>query len=207
MQLTLATERLRLRPVTSGDLGRLHDLLTQPEVRRYLCDDAVLSREQVEGLMGEAAALGPAGLGLWSLLTAEGTWIGILGLQPVSEGAAKAHPAFHGEVEPLVALHRQAWGKGYATEALDRAVAYAAESLGRTCLVALVDEPNAFPKTASAGRLRRGRGGAGPEAPSDGLFPCLAETPPRQQGRGRLKPATTKTLTGLWPLIPEFENP
>jgi ribosomal-protein-alanine N-acetyltransferase len=143
MPLTLATERLRLRPVTSGDLGRLHDLLTQPEVRRYLCDDAVLSREQVEGLMGDAAALGPAGLGLWSLLTAEGTWIGILGLQPVSEGAAKAHPAFHGEVEPLIALHRQAWGKGYATEALDRAVAYAAESLGRTCLVALVDEPNA----------------------------------------------------------------
>jgi ribosomal-protein-alanine N-acetyltransferase len=139
---TLATERLRFEPVSTGDLDRLHGLLILPDVRRYLCDDAVLERTQVQGLMREAAALAPQGLGLWSLLHDEGVWIGILGLQPVSGAASEAYAAFAGAVEPLVALHPQAWGRGYAAEALTRAAVYARDDLGLNRLVALVDEPN-----------------------------------------------------------------
>jgi ribosomal-protein-alanine N-acetyltransferase len=139
----LATERLRLEPISMADLDRLHGLLILPDVRRYLCDDAVLSREQVENLMRQAAALAPDGLGLWRLLSADGAWIGILGLQPVSAAASEAYPAFAGAVEPLVALHPQAWGKGFAVEALTRAAAYARDDLQLDRLAALVDEPNA----------------------------------------------------------------
>jgi len=138
----LATERLRLQPVAKGDLGRLHGLLIRPEVRRYLCDDAVPDRAQVESLVGEASALAPRGLGLWSIRDEDGAWLGILGLQPVSGAAATAWPAFAGEVEPLVAIDPLAWGRGYATEALRRAAAYARDDLGLQSLVALVDEPN-----------------------------------------------------------------
>jgi ribosomal-protein-alanine N-acetyltransferase len=101
----LFAERLRLEPVSAGDLDRLHGLLILPDVRRFLCDDTVLDRAQVEGLMREAAALAPRGLGLWSLLADDESWIGILGLQPVSGTASEAYPAFAGAVEPLVALH------------------------------------------------------------------------------------------------------
>ncbi|NBJ10782.1 GNAT family N-acetyltransferase [Microvirga arsenatis] len=138
----LATERLRLEPVANGDLGRLLGLLIRPEIRRYLCDAAVLDRAQVESLTGEAAALAPRGLGLWSIRDEDGAWLGILGLQPVSAVAATAWPAFAEEVEPLVAIDPLAWGRGYATEAVRRAAAYARDDLGLHRLVALADEPN-----------------------------------------------------------------
>ncbi len=138
----LTTERLRLDPVASGDLDRLHSLLILPDVRRFLCDNTVLDRVQVEGLIREAAALAARGLGLWSLLADDEAWIGILGLQPISEAASEAWPGFTGEVEPVIALHPQAWGRGYAAEALKRAAAYARDDLHLNRLVALVDEPN-----------------------------------------------------------------
>lgn len=139
---TFATPRLRLEPLRLADGDRLHELLIHPEVRRYLCDDVIVDRAQVDGMLHEAAASASQGLGLWSLATAGGDWIGILGLQPVSGPAAQAWPEASGEVEPLIALHPGAWGRGYAGEALSRAIAYAFDDLGRGRLVALVDEPN-----------------------------------------------------------------
>ena len=139
----LATQRLRLEPITPADLDHVHGLPTLPDIRRYLCDDAVLDRPQVEELLREAAALAPRGLGLWSLFADDGAWIGILGSQPVSGAACAAYPAFDGAVEPVIALHPQAWGRGYAAEALNRAMTYARNDLHLNCLVALVDEPNA----------------------------------------------------------------
>lgn len=138
----LATERLRLKPVASGDLDRLHGLLILPDVRHFLCDDTVLDRAQVESLIREAAALVPRGLGLWSILADDEVWVGILGLQPISETASEAWPGFIGGVEPVIALHPEAWGRGYAAEALRRAAAYARDHLHLDRLVALVDEPN-----------------------------------------------------------------
>ena len=139
---TFATPRLRLEPLPPADGDRLHRLLIHPEVRRYLCDDIIVDRAQVDGMLCEAAASASQGLGLWSLATSGGDWIGILGLQPVSGPAVHAWPEASGEVEPLIALDPEAWGQGYAGEALSRAVAYAFDDLGRGCLVALVDEPN-----------------------------------------------------------------
>ena len=138
----LVTERLRLVPLVEADLDRMHDLLTQPDVRRYLCDDTVLERAQVERLLQEPAGYELDGLGLWSMLDAPGTWIGIIGLRPVSKEAARAFPAFADEVEPVVALGPGAWGRGYAEEALRCAADYAFLDLRYGRLVALVDEPN-----------------------------------------------------------------
>ncbi len=139
---TFTTARLRLEPLRAADGDRLHGLLIRPEVRRYLCDDVIVDRAQVDAMLREAAAHASRGLGLWSLATSGGDWIGVLGLQPVSGPAAQAWPGASGEVEPLIALHPGAWGRGYAGEALSRAVVYAFDDLGRGCLVALVDEPN-----------------------------------------------------------------
>ena len=139
---TFATPRLRLEPLRSAEGNRLHGLLIRPEVRLYLCDDVIVDRAQVDGMLCEAAASASQGLGLWSLATSGGDWIGVLGLQPVSGPAAQAWPEASGEAEPLIALHPEAWGRGYAGEALSRIIAYAFDDLGRGRLVALVDEPN-----------------------------------------------------------------
>jgi len=134
----LTTERLVLKPATTVDLDDLWRLLVAPEVRRYLCDDTELSREQVAGLLDESIARASVGLGLWMIRSPEGAVIGCVGLQPVSAAA----PHLAGEIEPLVALAPVHWSRGVAEEALSAVLTYAHRTLGLQRLVALVDEPN-----------------------------------------------------------------
>jgi RimJ/RimL family protein N-acetyltransferase len=47
----LRTQRLVLRPWTHEDVDALHALWTTPEVRRYLWDDVVITRDIVERLV------------------------------------------------------------------------------------------------------------------------------------------------------------
>jgi ribosomal-protein-alanine N-acetyltransferase len=147
----LVTPRPRLVPVGLHDLDRIHALLVLPEVRRFLCDDRVLPREVVAELLRSGISRQAEGLGLWSVLDPSGGWIGLLGLSPVEGAALEARPDFAGEVEPVVALHPAAQGRGYATEALRAALGHAFGTLRRDRLVALADVPN----TASAAMLRR----------------------------------------------------
>ncbi len=86
-QPTMTTAHLRLAPVTTADTERLADLLAEPDVRRYLCDDEVLPRETVAALIERSMALAASGLGLWAVATDSDPWIGCVGLLPVSEAA------------------------------------------------------------------------------------------------------------------------
>ncbi len=140
-QPTLTSSRLRLSPITVMGLDRFIDLLAEPGVRRYLCDDEVLPRERVAALIEQGLASGSSGLGLWGLET-ERTWVGCAGLMPVSGIASTACPDFVNDVEPVIALHEAAWGNGYARETLEALLAYAFRTLGLARVVAFVDEPN-----------------------------------------------------------------
>ena len=57
---------LVLVPAVAGDLDWLLGLLILPDVRRYLCDDRVFTREEVAGMLAETLAL-PDGLGMWRI--------------------------------------------------------------------------------------------------------------------------------------------
>lgn len=138
----LHTSRLTLRPIAVSDHDRLWRLLAAPEVRRYLCDDVLLMREQVMDLIVENLKLAPDGLGLWALKDHDGAWLGCLGLQPVPAATVALRPDLGGEVEPLIALRSQAQRQGYATEALVAACGYAFRKLHLNRMIALVDEPN-----------------------------------------------------------------
>ena len=59
---TLSTNRLALRPVRPGDTDFLWQLLILPDVRRFLCDDKVLPRDVVAGIVAESLALAPGGI-------------------------------------------------------------------------------------------------------------------------------------------------
>jgi [ribosomal protein S5]-alanine N-acetyltransferase len=139
---SLVTPRLALCPATDADLDALWRLLTDPQVRRYLCDDRVLTRAEVQALLAESIAQWPAGMGLWLLRLREGESIGCVGLHPVSPGVAAHAPDLAGEIEPTIALTPEHWGCGYAAEALVAALAHAFATLARDHLVAVVDEPN-----------------------------------------------------------------
>lgn len=141
MQPTIETLRLVLTPAVPGDASRLHALLAAPEVRRFLCDDRVLGADEVSGLLAEALALAKDGLGFWMLVTKAGAFIGLAGLLPVFAGAVETFPEFAGDIEPTIALAPEAWGRGYALEALAVIMAHA-RALGRPRLAALVDAPN-----------------------------------------------------------------
>jgi len=139
---TLSTDRLRLRPALAADGNTLWRLWTEPEVRRYLLDDVVVSQERAAELLEEWRGLEGDGLGLWVIASSDTDWlVGCAGLFPVTT-AAEFEPRLRGEVEPLVAVRPELWRRGFASEALRALLAHAFELLDLRRLVASVDEPN-----------------------------------------------------------------
>src|SRR5919107_1574552 len=102
----LLTPRLTLRPARPPDLDALWALWTDPEVRRFLWDDQVISREWAAESLTATRALESAGLGLWSV-ERRGTpgLVGCAGLR-LADSA--------GSGEPLVALPPGVWHQGLA---------------------------------------------------------------------------------------------
>jgi [ribosomal protein S5]-alanine N-acetyltransferase len=139
---TLATPRLTLRPATDADQNELWRLLTDRQVRRYLCDDRILTQAELREMLAESMAQWPAGMGLWLLWGYEENVVGCVGLHPVSPDIMVHAPHLAGEIEPSIALAPEHWGRGFAAEALAAAAAYAFDTLGLGHLVAVVDEPN-----------------------------------------------------------------
>jgi ribosomal-protein-alanine N-acetyltransferase len=139
---TLVTPRLTLRPATEADLDALWRLLTDAQVRRYLCDDRVLTRAEVQTILAEDIAHGSAGMGLWLMRGHARDLVGCVGLHPVSSEIVAHAPHLAGEVEPTIALAPDHWGRGLAAEALAAVVAYAFDTLDLERLVAVADEPN-----------------------------------------------------------------
>jgi RimJ/RimL family protein N-acetyltransferase len=138
----LTTARLTLRAASAADLDALWRLLTDPQVRRYLCDDRILTRAEVQTILAQDIAHGPAGMGLWLLHDDAARVVGCVGLHPVSPDIVTHAPDLAGEVEPTIALAPGHWGRGLAAEALAAAVTYAFDTLALERLVAVVDEPN-----------------------------------------------------------------
>lgn len=142
-QPALSTGRLILRPVTAGDLGALWRLWTEPQVRRFLWDDAEIPRERASETLAHALGLAPRGLGLWMLHDrSDGlAMVGCAGLLPVGI-AATFDRRLAGHIEPMVALTPSSWSRGLATEALMALLDHAFGPLGLDALVAVVDVPN-----------------------------------------------------------------
>jgi ribosomal-protein-alanine N-acetyltransferase len=132
---TFQTPRLTLRPWTLGDIDELHALWTRPEVRRYLWDDEVISRERAEQTVHELiAAAEREGIGGWTV---------IAGAERTSAGFVALIRREAGDPELMYGLAPEWWGQGLATEAAAAALAYAFEPLGFARVTAATDVPNA----------------------------------------------------------------
>ena len=131
----IETARLRLRPYRESDLDALHALWTDPDVRRYLWDDTVITRARAaETMQASLACTAQHGFGHWAVCPAGGdVVIGFCGLRFIDETP---------EVELLYGLAPAYWGRGLATEAACAMLRHAFETLGRSRVYAITDVPN-----------------------------------------------------------------
>ena len=140
----LTTERLVLRPVAAQDHAGLLAHWTEPDVRRFLFDGALLSSAEITRAIEDSARdFAAAGYGLWLIRETDGTDLaGMAGLRPLEDIG----------LEVFYSLTPGARGKGYATEAARAVVEHALGRLGLPEVLAEVDEGNAG-SAAVAGRL------------------------------------------------------
>lgn len=134
MSLILESQRLLLKPILPNGLNILHNIFIDPYVRKYLCDDQVLSLQQVEDMLKENKNLNDQKICLWFIETKdEQKIIGVAGLW-----------YFFAEKQPqlVYALLPEATKKGYATEASTRLLKYCFNDLGYQYLLASCDKPN-----------------------------------------------------------------
>src|SRR5471030_642145 len=118
--MIIETERLLLRPPALEDFDRWAEMMSDPEVARFV--GGVLPKPLVwRALMQMAGAWTLTGVAMFSVIEKQrNVWIGRVGpWQPF---------AWPGP-EVGWALHRDAWGNGYAVEAAAAAIDYAFETL------------------------------------------------------------------------------
>ena len=130
--MKLETARLLLREFRDPDLDAYAAMCADPEVMRYLSPTgAVLSREDAWRQMALFAGHWTLrGFGMWAVEErASGRFIGRVGLH---------RPEGWPDLELGWSLCREAWGKGYATEAARAAAGYAFGELRRTHLIHLI---------------------------------------------------------------------
>jgi ribosomal-protein-alanine N-acetyltransferase len=141
--MVLTTARTTLRPLVADDVPALHALWTDPDVRKYLWDDTIITRERAaEVVAASDDDFAAHRFGLWAVHeTATGDWIGFCGFR---SSVAK-------DVELLYGIWPRYWGQGLVTEAARALLAYAFLTLGVAEVSAATDVPN----EASARVLKR----------------------------------------------------
>ncbi|AFY77536.1 MAG: GNAT family N-acetyltransferase [Hydrococcus sp. C42_A2020_068] len=127
-------DRLHLRPCQIDDLDFLHKLWNDPDIRRFLFDDRIISREEAQSFVDLSIKSFKSGYGLWLFFERQSDLVaGFAGLLDFSQEA----PSLIFGTNPLL------WGRDYATEAASVVLRYAFDTLKRDRVIADVDEPNA----------------------------------------------------------------
>jgi [ribosomal protein S5]-alanine N-acetyltransferase len=128
----IETARLRLRPLAPEDLGAIHRLWVNPEVRRYLWDDERISKERARSVIAAGIEdFESHGFGLWAVIPAEDEeLIGFCGFRSLEDAP---------EIELLYGISPPYWGMGLATEAARAAIRYGFEEAGFDRILGIAD--------------------------------------------------------------------
>jgi RimJ/RimL family protein N-acetyltransferase len=159
------TSRLLLRRWTAEHAPGLADVNADAEVLRFINAGVPLTRRQSDLVSDRVAEHWDAyGFGLWAVVEkVTGRMIGFAGL---------SHPLWFRQwahtVEVGWRLHREAWGRGYATEAAQKALELGFGRLGLEEVVAFI-HPDNVRSAAVADRLgmRHDRRVPHPDRPHD----------------------------------------
>lgn len=121
--------------MTTADLALAHAMWTDPHVRRYLCDDKVISVDQAREWLGASERdFTTHRYGLWTLYesAAAAPAVGFAGARPWPDGGP----------ELMYGLLPAWWGRGLATEAAGVVLDRLFETLGHPVVMAATDPPN-----------------------------------------------------------------
>ena len=119
----LRTDRLVLRPFIDDDLPRFAELNADPEVMEHF-PDTHTPAETLRFMERANAEIDRRGYGLWAVEPLDtGRFAGFTGLHH-HDGDTYPFPC----VEVGWRLHRDAWGKGYASEAAEAAISHGLDS-------------------------------------------------------------------------------
>jgi [ribosomal protein S5]-alanine N-acetyltransferase len=134
VSVDLSTVRLTLRPLTWADVAAAHALWTDPDVRRHLWNDEVVSLDRVhEVIAGSTRDFAAKRYGLWGAYDAEtGALAGFAGCREWPDGGP----------ELMYGLAPAWWGRGLATEAATAVLDHVFETLGHPVVMAATDPPN-----------------------------------------------------------------
>jgi RimJ/RimL family protein N-acetyltransferase len=131
----LRTERLLLRAFQRADFEPFAEIVSDPEVVRYLDDGAPISRE--ECWRGMALFIGHwqlRGYGWWAVEDRRsGDFLGRIGLY---------NPEGWPGIEIGWLLRREAWGTGLATEGAIAALRFAFDTIKAQHVISLIDPRN-----------------------------------------------------------------
>lgn len=133
-EITLETERLLLRWLREDDFERYAEMCRDPEVMRFLGGQLLSDVEVWRQMAYFVGHWHFRGYGIWAVEEkSTGDLVGRIGfLNPIG------WPAF----ELGWTLSRESWGKGYATEGAQRALAYAFTELDRDHVISLIAPDN-----------------------------------------------------------------
>ena len=131
----ISTDHLSLRPFTIMDIDRLHRLWAEENMRRFLWDDIIISRDraaaEVERGLENAARYG---IGYWIIETLkEDDLLGFCGFRLIDQGP---------DIELMYGLEPAYWGRGLATEASRAILAWLWTSTSYQRVFARTDPPN-----------------------------------------------------------------
>jgi RimJ/RimL family protein N-acetyltransferase len=133
---TLETERLVLRPLSMDDADALHRVSNEPDVRRYLWDDAPVEEATIRDVIVQSTRMfSEEGVGLFGVRRRESE--DLLGFCGFVRLAGMEEPELGYE------LTREAWGGGLATEASRACLRHAFGDAGLERVIAGADAPNA----------------------------------------------------------------
>lgn len=137
----LHTARLRLRDWTEADLAPFAQLNADPDVMRFM--PATLTREVSDAMVARIRAhAGEHGFGLWAVEERERPGlIGFVGLMAPAFRVPSL-PADATVVEVGWRLAKRAWGRGFATEAAEAALAYGFVDVGLPEIVSFTVQAN-----------------------------------------------------------------
>lgn len=133
---TLRTQRLALRPIVADDVPALHRFWTNPDIRRYLWDNRIISVEQVRDIVAASQAFfEEAGSGFFAIALQgrPDELIGFCGHRRFEDGES---------VELLYGILPEHWGAGLVTEAATEVLRHGFDDCGFDLVVAATDTPN-----------------------------------------------------------------
>ena len=125
---SIKTNRLEIRRFTEADTEQYVNIMTKPEVYKYLASGTGISRENAIKSIANWESVCESGYGVFAVIEkSSGNVIGHCGIRPIADG----------RIELLYAYDPSVWGKGYATEAGKAVLDYGKENFTLTEIIAM----------------------------------------------------------------------